>query len=143
MNTPLLTYTVHDGGRAERGYKGETDDCAVKSVAIALKKPYEAVHQAFRSRGRRNGRGTPTTITRHYLAAFPEVREMTDIPAKRTTFWRFFHAHQKGTFLIIVTKHLTVIQDGVVLDEIPPRPRMLVRGAWQVMLTEDWSDYVI
>jgi hypothetical protein len=29
------------------------------------------------------------------------------------------------------------------LDEIPPRPRMLVRAAWQVMLPEDWSDYVI
>jgi hypothetical protein len=138
-----LKYTIHDGGRAERGYRGETDDCAVKSVAIALKKPYEAVHAAFRAQGRRNGRGTPTSIIRHYLHAFPEVTELKDIPEKRMTFWQFFHNRPKGTFLIIVAKHLMVIRDGVVLDEIPPRPRMLVRGAWQVTLPDDWTDYVI
>lgn len=142
-DSPTLTFTHHDGGRAERGYRGETDDCVVKSIALGLGKPYEVVHRELARRGRRNGRGTPGIIWRNYLSHFPEVVEMQDIPELRINFWRFFHKHQSGTYLIVVTKHLTVIRDGVVLDEIPPRPRMLVRGAWEVTLPEDWSDYVI
>ena len=143
MNTKL-TFSVHDGGRAERGFRGETDDCVVKSIAIGLCKPYEIVHSELKKRGRRNGRGTAGFVWRNYLSCFPEAVELTDIPEKRTNFWQFFHKHQTGTFLIVVTKHLTVIRDGVCLDEIPPRPRMLVRAAWQVV-TEDttWSDYSI
>jgi hypothetical protein len=140
---PTLTYSISDGGRAERGYRGETDDCAVKAVAIALKKPYEAVHAAFKKRGRRNGRGTQQSIIHHYLSAFPEVQEIPEVVDRRPNFWQFFHANQKGTFLIVVTKHLTVIRDGIVLDEIPPRPRMLVRWAWKVQMPEDWTDYSI
>lgn len=143
MDTTTLKYAVHDGGRAERGYRGDTDDCVVKSIAIALCKPYEAVHRALKARGRRNGRGTPGFVFRGYLRCFDEVEEMTDIPERRINFWRFFHRHQSGTYLLSVTKHLTVIRDGVVLDEIPPRPRMLVRAAWRVQLPAEWTDYVI
>ena len=140
---PTLTFTHHDGGRAERGYRGETDDCVVKSIALGLQKPYEVVHRELARRGRRNGRGTPTFIWRSYLRHFPEVQEMKDIPERRMNFWRFFHKHQQGTFLIVVTKHLTIIRDGVVLDEIPPRPRMLVRAAFRVELPSEWSGWSI
>lgn len=141
--TATLTFTRSDGGRAERGYRGETDDCVVKSIALGLQKPYEVVHRELAKRGRRNGRGTPGVVWRNYLSLFPEVHELNDIPAQRKSFWQFFHSHQEGTFLIVVTKHLTIIRDGVVLDEIPPRPKMLVRAAFRVDLPSEWSDYVI
>lgn len=143
MNSLKLTYLLHDGGRAERGYRGETDDCVVKSLAIALCKPYEVVHRELRKRGRRNGRGTAGFIWRNYLSVFPEVVELTEIPEKRMNFWQFFNRFQHGTYLIVVTKHLTIIRDGVVLDEIPPRPRMMVRAAFKVELPTEWTDYVI
>ena len=142
-DSSTLTFSRTDGGRAERGYRGETDDCVVKSIALGLGKPYEVVHRELARRGRRNGRGTPGIIWRNYLSLFPEVHEMKDIPERRINFWRFFHRHQQGTFLIVVTKHLTIIRDGVVLDELPPRPRMLVRAAFRVELPSEWSDYVI
>jgi hypothetical protein len=144
MDTAKLTYAVTDGGRAERGYRGENNDCVVKSLAIALGRPYEVIHSELRSRGRINGTGTKRWLWTNYVRTLPEVKELTDIPEKRTNFWRFFHKHQTGTFLVCVTQHLTVIRDGVCLDEIPPRPRMLVRCAFQVMHPCDtWSDYVI
>ena len=142
-DSSTLTFSRTDGGRAERGYRGETDDCVVKSIALGLGKPYEVVHRELARRGRRNGRGTPGIIWRNYLSLFPEVHEMKDIPERRINFWRFFHRHQQGTFLIVVTKHLTIIRDGVVLDELPPRPRMLVRAAFRVELPSEWSDFVI
>lgn len=143
MNSSRITYSQTDGGRAERGFRGETEDCVVKSIAIGLCKPYEIVHAELKKRGRRNGRGTQRLIWRSYLSCFPEVQELTDIPQRLMTFWGFFQQHQKGTFLITVTNHLTIIRDGVVLDEIPPRPRQLVRLAFRVTLPEEWSDYVI
>lgn len=139
-----LTFTQTDGGRAERGYRGETDDCVVKSIAIGLRKPYEVVHTELKKRGRRNGRGTEDIIWRSYLRCFPDdVEEMTEIPERRMTFWGFFNRFQTGTYLIVVTKHLTIIRDGVVLDELPPRPRMLVRAAFHVKVPTEWSDYTI
>ena len=42
---------------------GERNDCAVRAVAAVAGRPYDEVHAMFKAEGRRDARGTPTTIT--------------------------------------------------------------------------------
>ncbi len=42
---------------------GERNDCAVRAIAAATGNAYDAVHALFKAEGRRDARGTPTTIT--------------------------------------------------------------------------------
>ena len=39
-----MQYVYNDGGRAHAGYKGDTGDCVVRSVAIVTGIPYQTVY---------------------------------------------------------------------------------------------------
>ena len=39
-----LDFQYNDGGRKEAGYKGDTGDCVVRSIAIASNQPYLIVY---------------------------------------------------------------------------------------------------
>lgn len=133
-----LTYHETDGGRAQHGYRGENNDCVVKSIAIATGIPYPEVHAALKARGRVNGRGTRGDVKADFLGTLPYVKRVT-ITLETCRVWSFFQAHAKGTFLVSVPKHLTVIKNGKVLDEIPPKPRQRVIEAYQVFDAEDYE----
>lgn len=57
----MIPYVFNDGGRAAAGYKGETGDCGVRAMAIALQLPYQTVYEAANAFGSlergRKGRG--------------------------------------------------------------------------------------
>lgn len=40
-----MKFIYNDGGRKQAGYKGETGDCVVRSVAIASELPYKEVYE--------------------------------------------------------------------------------------------------
>ena len=42
-----LKVNIDDGGRAAAGYKGETNDCACRAIAIATGMPYQKVYDEF------------------------------------------------------------------------------------------------
>lgn len=48
----------------------ETNDCAVKAVAIVTRLPYTEVHAAFAKHGRKTRQGTPTSVTQKVLEEF-------------------------------------------------------------------------
>jgi hypothetical protein len=41
---PIATWRYDDGGRAAAGYKGHTNDCVVRAIAIAGRRDYQAVY---------------------------------------------------------------------------------------------------
>ena len=133
-----LTYHETDGGRAQHGYRGENNDCVVKSIAIATGIPYPEVHAALKARGRVNGRGTKGYTFMPFLNSPPYVKPIVITPETCRVF-SFFQANPKGTFLVIVPKHMTVIKAGVCLDEFPPKPKQRVQYAYQVMDAEDYE----
>ena len=42
-----MDWHYSDGGRAAAGYKGTTDDCVTRAVAIAADLPYQRVYEAI------------------------------------------------------------------------------------------------
>ena len=44
-----LDFQYNDGGRKEAGYKGDTGDCVVRSIAIASNQPYQIVYDKLYS----------------------------------------------------------------------------------------------
>lgn len=80
LPTPL-TFIQNDGGRAAAGFKGETDDCVTRAIAIATKTPYRTVYDGLnalakqerlgvRKRGRSSARtGVYKPTIRKYMTS--------------------------------------------------------------------------
>ena len=105
--------------RDESSRLGEVKDCAVKAVAMALRKPYKDIHSRMQQLGRKRKRGTPNWITRQvindlgywlddcsrlYLKKAKTIRTLERVLPKR------------GTFLVWVEGHVLCAKNGEILD---------------------------
>jgi hypothetical protein len=133
----MLKITINDGGRKEAGFTGATGDCVTRAIAIAFKKPYKEIYDtinataeserpgkwywsrgAYRQRGKSNARkgvykktykkiieqlGGVWTPTMHIGSGCKVHLRSDELPAK-------------GTYIVSVSKHLTVMIDGVLHD---------------------------
>ena len=104
---------------AESSRLGETRDCAVKAVSLALRKPYKDIHARMRQLGRKRKKGTPNRITRqviddlgywlddcsrYYMKKAKTIRTLERVLPK------------KGTFLVWTNGHLLCAKNGEILD---------------------------
>lgn len=111
---------------------GETNDCSVMAVAIALGLPYEEVHARFKSFGRKNRDGTRSSITYAVLRSYraKPIRTglelfITRYPSPHRDVLKSVTSHHparfakhwpKGTFIFFNHTHMWCVKDGVTHD---------------------------
>jgi len=102
----------------------ERRDCVVRAFAIATGKPYPVMHAMFKAAGRRDGKGTPRSISR----AVAKKLGMRWIEERRTVA-RFLDdmifARPVAAF---ISGHAFAVEKGAVVDIEAVRPRQIVKG---------------
>ena len=98
----------------------ETNDCAVKAVAIVcdLEDDYAGVREIFRIKGRRPRRGTPPWMTKSVLDWLGfETEDVTRrFQAKTVRTLGREVRYRGGTYLVHVRGHILAVKGGKVHD---------------------------
>lgn len=137
-----LVWTYSDGGRTEAGFKGETGDCVVRSIAIAADLPYrevyDALHQMTRSDKKyiqrlvnyggpqyANRRASPREgILRRYYEPYLFGLGWVWTPTMKIGGGCKVHLTRdelpSGRLVVTVSKHLCAVIDGTVHDTHDP-----------------------
>jgi hypothetical protein len=124
----MIDFTYDDGGRALAGYRGETDDCVTRAIAIAAKLPYfevyAALHQLQRKSrvdAKRSPRGgVSRRVYEPYVLGLGFVWTPTmQIGSGCTTHLRRDEL-PTGRIIASCSKHLVAVIDGVIHDTNDP-----------------------
>ncbi len=140
-----MKFQFNDGGRKAAGYKGNTGDCVVRSVAIATGLPYQQIYDAVnnaalsertgkRKRGRSNARTGvyKTTIKRLMESLGWKWTPTMQIGSGCTVHLRADEL-PSGRLVVSVSKHITAVIDGVIHDthDCSRRGTRCVYGYWK------------
>jgi hypothetical protein len=127
MSAHGLPWCYSDGGRVESGRRGDAGDCVTRSIAIVTGIDYDEVYRyvaaqvatAGRSKSARNG--VPKKVTRKLMEHFGGVWTPTMTIGSGTTV-HLAQGELPETERIVaqVTKHVTAVIYGVVLDTYDP-----------------------
>lgn len=94
----------------------ETNDCAVKAIAIACDVPYPVAHKTLKQLGRRGRCGTRNVMINEAFKALGFKMEIIPHTAKTVKTLPKDSAVQKGYFVALVPQHILAIIDGKVED---------------------------
>jgi len=125
---------ITDGGRAEAGYKGTTGDCVCRAIAIGTGRPYQEVYEALNGEAqrerpgaakRRRGRSSARTgVYKPTIRRYLEKLGWTWTPTMGIGTGCTVHLRDgelpMGRLIVSVSKHLTVVIDGVIHDNHDP-----------------------
>lgn len=144
---PRLKYEYADGGRAAAGFKGITDDCVCRSIAIATEQDYKRVYDALniyaaseritkRNKTRSHARtGVGRQTYERYLKALGwHWRATMDIGTGCTVHLRKGELPAEGRLIVRVSKHMCAVVNGTILDTHNPDRlgERCVYGYWTV-----------
>ena len=123
-----MTYRTTDGGRAAAGYKGLTEDCACRALAIAAEIEYREAYDLINAycadvkpRKRRWGKSSARTGVHHLIFR----RLMADLEWKWTptmTIGSGARVHVRsgelpeGRLILSLSRHYAAFIDGELLD---------------------------
>ena len=128
-------WAYNDGGRKDAGYRGETDDCVVRAIAIAADLPYQDIYglvneQAKAERFTR-GRVGFLSATGRGSSARTGVLKVTTWRVLESLGWVWTPTMQigsgctvhlkadelpRGRLIVSVSKHMVAVIDGVIHD---------------------------
>tara|TARA_B110000438_G_scaffold128412_1_gene124695 strand:+ start:59 stop:544 length:486 start_codon:yes stop_codon:yes gene_type:complete len=130
-----LKFKVNDGGRAAAGYKGQTGDCVVRSIAIVTGMTYQKVYndlynanKVFRSTSKTKlarslkqkndspRSGTHRVVLKNYLSQLGFQWTPTMFVGQGCKVHLKKEELPSGTLLVSCSKHITCIKDGVLHD---------------------------
>jgi hypothetical protein len=107
-----------DGGRETAGYGWETNDCAVRALAVACRVEYDKAHKVLRRWGRRNRDGFKLMQLLEWRYMFGNDFEWMPVGIRRNVRVEdFLRLNPKGTFILHVRGHFCTVVDGVLYDE--------------------------
>lgn len=126
-----LPWEFDDGGRAEAGYRGQTGDCAVRAIAIAVGLSYEEAYQLVVRYGKaeRGKKSKSPSHPRNGVYMDTMRRIMADlgwawVPTMEfgvgTTHHLAVGEVPPGRVICRVSKHYVAVVDGVVHDNHDP-----------------------
>jgi len=121
-------FQYNDGGRKEAGYKGNTGDCGVRALSIALELPYQEVYdkvnelcKSERKSKTRSGKSNARTGIHNHT--FKRIAESYGLKWNPTMFiGQGCKVHlkseelPKGRIICNVSKHYVAVIDGVIND---------------------------
>lgn len=128
MAPRLLPFVYDDGGREAAGFRGQTDDCVTRAIAIATRLPYREVYDdlnAVATRERpRNGKkrssartGVGRATYDRYLLGLGWVWVPTmAIGTGCTVHLCADELPEDGRLIVRVSKHMTTVVDGWLHD---------------------------
>ena len=130
-----LKFKVNDGGRAAAGYKGQTGDCVVRSIAIVTGMTYQKVYndlynanKVFRSTSKTKlarslkqkndspRSGTHRVVLKKYLAQLGFQWTPTMFVGQGCKVHLKKEELPSGILLVSCSKHITVVKNGVLHD---------------------------
>jgi hypothetical protein len=96
----------------------ERKDCVVRALAVAGKLTYARAHELLAEAGRKNGCGTPhSSIQQAVAQLFPGAVKIRapnrSCPLAQMLLFGYF---DKGSYLVITTRHALAVVDGTVHD---------------------------
>lgn len=126
-----MNWIYDDGGRKDAGYKGETGDCVTRSISIATGISYQEVYdninnlaESERPRGNKKISNSRTGVHKQTYRKYLESLEWKWTPTMMVGSGCKVHLREdelpSGTLIVAVSKHLTVVKDGVIHDTHDP-----------------------
>jgi hypothetical protein len=131
LNTRLIRerhWIMNDGGRSNAGYKGQTNDCAVRAIAIATGRSYRAVYNDIDSLAkderitrRRPKQGSASSgVYRKTIDRYMKSIGWTWIPVMGIGTGCTMHLKAtelpKGRIIARLSSHVVAVIDGIVHD---------------------------
>jgi len=117
-----MNYIYSDGGRKKSGYKGSTNDCVVRAVAIATNRDYKDVYkELYDFAGQTPRLGVLKKMTRKYI-----TEELGFNWHPTMIFGKGCRVHlnadelPSGVIICSLSKHITCVIDGVIHDTYDP-----------------------
>lgn len=127
-----MKYVYNDGGRTAAGYKGSTEDCVCRAIAIATGTPYEQVYkeltmlpksmrQTVNVRGNHPRTGMKRFVYEQYLKKLGWVFVPTmKIGEGCKVHLRDGELPTEGNIICRLSRHLCAVVDGVIQDTNDP-----------------------
>lgn len=112
-----MDWVYDDGGRSLY-FKGEADDCVIRSVAIATGRDYLEVYDEIKAfnKGKSCRNGTPSKVTKNYINSFG----FKWVPTMQIGSGCQVHLREDelpgGTLLVSLSGHISCVKDGVIYD---------------------------
>lgn len=125
---------------------GDTNNCAVNSLAMAFNVPYDEAHAyAQKKWGRVNGKGTSTkAIVNDFKVSTPFGKMTVEVTVtqeyKQPGGWMrkrcmnvqtFLKKYPSGTYYVLVRGHALVVQNGILIDN-STRLKRRIHRAWKI-----------
>jgi len=121
--------------------KSETKDCVVRALAAACDWDYDKSHRFVEKEfGRQPKKGTPNFITtiNRFMNEGKKLgrKKIKAIDIKDTkTVGQLVKWYDKGTYLIVISRHAFTIKDGIVVGgnrEDATRMRCQLKAVWKI-----------
>ncbi len=123
-----MDWVYNDGGRKAAGFRGETSDCVTRSIAIATGESYKTVYDTInllaenfeRPRGTKKRSSARTGVYKPTYKLYLESIGWDWTPTMKIGTGCQVHLRSEelpdGVLIVSVSKHLTVVKDGVIHD---------------------------
>lgn len=115
----------------------ETNDCTVRTIALATGRPYSEAHAFLAEHGRKRGRGVNFAVV--LRSVNHEVLGKTFLPCHQLyrakgikTFLLRNPQFRRGTYVLHFTKHVAVLKDGKIFDSFDSS-RKVIDKAWKIV----------
>lgn len=127
-----MAFVFNDGGRLEAGFKGQTNDCVCRSVAIISGKPYREVYDELNEFGKlertgkkkRSRSSARTGVHPRTIRAYLELLGFEWTPTMQIGSGCKVHLRAdelpNGKLIVNCSRHITAVIDGVVHDTHDP-----------------------
>lgn len=138
-----MKWVYSDGGRKDAGYKGETRDCVARSISIATGLSYEEIYdkinllsESERPRGSKKRSSARTGVHKQTYKKLLESLGWNWTPTMTIGSGCKVHLRKdelpNGTLIVSVSRHLTVVKDGIIYDTHDPsrNGNRCVYGYW-------------
>lgn len=123
-----MKVVITDGGRADAGFQGETGDCGVRAISIALGLPYADVYKSInffckneKQSIRKRGNSSPRTgIHKDVMHKFLEYHGWKWVPTMGIGTGCKVHLREDelplGRLIVNLSRHYAAVIDGVLHD---------------------------
>lgn len=112
-----MRFEYSDGGRSKYFKAKNVGDCATRAICNATRKDYMEVYDALsKAQGRSARNGTAKSASRKYLEGIGWKFHPTMSIGSGCTVHPEDFAGRKGTFILKLSKHLTCVRDGALVD---------------------------